>query len=304
MTRSSGRFCLRGRTALLALVIGCASALVASPAAAKKKKAPAPATDTEAPAEAGQAPAEKPAPAAPQASDTEKPKAILDVSQDAPKTDNLGHIHFATPGTEGVGRVAVKAAPNQQIKVFLEGRYFGLAPITIYSVPKGDYILEAVHADGKQVARPVSVGENEEVAVDLRDIKPREGGREGGLLNAEMTSRRMHWTVAFLAVTAVGVAGAVTFGILELKDESDYNNVAATDPHYDQRRTDISNRGNRDALLTNVGIGVAAAGLIGAVIAGYPLVFKSSASEKKMAAVMVTPTVAPTGAGGVLTLRF
>ena len=61
----------------------------------------------------------------------------------------------------------MKAAPEQKIKIFLEGRYFGTAPLTIYSVPKGDYIVEAVYSNGKQVSRPVSVGENEETAVDL-----------------------------------------------------------------------------------------------------------------------------------------
>ena len=61
----------------------------------------------------------------------------------------------------------MKAAPESKIKIFLEGRYFGTAPLTIYSVPKGDYIVEAVYANGKQLSRPVSVGENEETAVDL-----------------------------------------------------------------------------------------------------------------------------------------
>jgi hypothetical protein len=119
------------------------------------------------------------------------------------------------------------------------------------------------------------------------------------MLTAEMTPGRMHLTEAFLAVAAVGVVGAVTFGILELKDESDYN--AATSQ---AQRDDISNKGNRDALLTNVSIGVAAAGLVGAAIAGYPLVLGGKSTEEKKTALVVTPTVGRSGGGGMLSFRF
>jgi hypothetical protein len=304
MTRSSVRFTWRGRAALVALLVGAASLLAPSPASAKKKKpaaaASAPATDTEAPAAEGGESADKNAPPAAQASDTEKPKTMIDPNQEAPKTDSLGHIHFGTPNAEGSGRVAVKGSPEQKVKVYLEGRYFGTAPLTIYSVPKGDYILEAVMPSGKQVSKPVTVGENEETAVDL--VGPQaigSGEASGGMLTAEMTPGRMHLTEAFLAVAAVGVVGAVTFGILELKDESDYNNATTQ-----AQRDDISNKGNRDALLTNVSIGVAAAGLVGAAIAGYPLVLGGNTSGEKKTALVVTPTVGRSGGGGMLSFRF
>jgi hypothetical protein len=305
MTRSSVRFPSRGRAALVALLFGAASLLATSPASAKKKKpaSSAPATDTEAPAEGGESgdKADKNATPAAQASDTEKPKPALDMNQEAPKTDSLGHIHFGTPNAEGSGRVAVKAPPEQKIKVFLEGRYFGTAPLTIYSVPKGDYILEAMMPSGKQVSKPVTVGENEETAIDLGAPQALSGEASGGMLTAEMTPGRMHLTEAFLAVAAVGVVGAVTFGILELKDESDYNNATSQ-----AQRDDISNKGNRDALLTNVSIGVAAAGLVGAAIAGYPLVLggKSTEEKKTTTALVVTPTVGRSGGGGMLSFRF
>jgi hypothetical protein len=53
--------------------------------------------------------------------------------------------------------------------------------------------------------------------------------------------------------------------------------------------------------LTNIGIITAAVGLVGAGIAGYPLVFTSS--EKKTALV-VAPAVGPGFGGGFATLRF
>ena len=191
----------------------------------------------------------------------------------------------------------MKAAPEQKIKIFLEGRYFGTAPLTIYSVPKGDYIVEAVYSNGKQVSRPVSVGENEETAVDLGGAAALRAASGPGMFDAEMTPTRMTITKVSLVVAAVGVVAAVTFGILELKAESDYDkevNPMAMD--------DIAKKGRNYAILTNVGIVTAAVGLVAAGIAGYPLVLKPS--EKAKTAFIFTPAATPQGAGGALTVRF
>src|SRR4029078_9606055 len=86
---------------LLAMVFGGATLLPARTALAKKKKAERPQkTDDAAPGEA------KPEKPADQAGDTEKPKTILDTSQEAPKTDSLGPVHFGSPDREGRGRRA------------------------------------------------------------------------------------------------------------------------------------------------------------------------------------------------------
>jgi hypothetical protein len=292
---SPGRLVSKGwGIALLAALFGAATLLPARPALAKKKKSETP---TQATDEASPPSSEKPEKPADQAGDTEKPKTILDTSQDAPKTDSLGHVHFGSPNAEGLGRVAVKAAPESKIKIFLEGRYFGTAPLTIYSVPKGDYIVEAVYANGKQISRPVSVGENEETAVDLGGAQAMRAASGPGMFDAEMTPGRMTITKVSLVVAAVGVVAAVTFGILELKAESDYDkevNPSAMD--------DIAKKGRTYAILTNVGIVTAAVGLVAAGIAGYPLVLKPS--EKSKTAFIFTPAATPQGAGGALTVRF
>jgi hypothetical protein len=275
----------------IALLFGGVVLLPASPALAKKKKA-----SSDEPAV--QVTDENPAPAknADQVGDTEKPKSILDTSQDAPKTDSLGHVHFGSPNAEGLGRVAVKAPPEYNIKIFLEGRYFGTAPLTIYSVPKGDYIVEAVYANGKQLSRPVSVGENEETAVDLGGAQAMRAASGPGMFDAEMTPGRMTITKVSLVVAAVGVVAAVTFGILELKAESDYDKEVNPNT-----MDDIAKKGRTYAILTNVGIVTAAVGLVAAGIAGYPLVLKP---EKSKTAFIFTPAATPQGAGGALTVRF
>ena len=282
---------------LLAVLFGGGTLLSSGTALAKKKKSaePTQATDEASP---GDKPKEDVKPAE-QAGDTEKPKTILDTSQEAPKTDSLGHVHFGSPNAEGLGRVAVKADPVSKIKIFLEGRYFGTAPLTIYSVPKGDYIVEAVYSNGKQVSRPVSVGENEETAVDLGGAVARSGGGGGGpgMFDADMTPGRLMVTKVALVVAAVGIVAAVTFGILELKTESDYEKEV--NPSV---MGDLENKGKRYAILTNVGLGLAGAGLVVAGIAGYPLVLKPS--EKSKTAFIFTPTATPDGAGGAVTVRF
>jgi hypothetical protein len=284
---------------VLALILGGLTLLSAGSALAKKKKAAA-AEDSDQPAAQAtddSAPKKEDANPAAQVQDTEKPKRVIDNSQEAPKTDSLGHVHFASPNGEGLGRVAVKAAPESKIKVFLEGRYFGTAPLTIYSVPKGDYIVEATFPGGKQVSRPVTVGENEETAVDLGG--PQTGGAGdsvNNMLSADMTPTRMMWTEGFLIGAGVGVVTAVTFGILELKAESDYNKANSQ-----AQQDSIQKTGKNYALLTNVGIIVTAACLVGAGVTGYPLVIKSG--EKKTALV-VAPTVGPGMAGGVAAFRF
>jgi hypothetical protein len=293
---SPGLFTRHG-AALLALIVGGMTVLSAGSALAKKKKPAAAATDEEQPAEKSgdEASPDKNAAPAAQVQDVEKPKRVIDQSQEAPKTDSLGHVHYASPNGEGLGRVAVKAAPEQKIKVFLEGRYFGTAPLTIYSVPKGDYIVEATFPSGKQVSKPVTVGENEETAVDL-GVPTATSSDASQMFNAEMTDTRMLALKVSLGVAAVGVVGAIVFGILELNAESNYNK-ATTQTQQD----DIAKTGKNYALLTNIGIVVAAVGLVGAGVTGYPLVFSSS--EKKTALV-ITPAAGPGFGGGFATLRF
>jgi hypothetical protein len=279
------------------VLFGGATLLSTTPALAKKKKSGTTeqATDEASP---GDKPAKDEKPAE-QAGDTEKPKTILDTSQEAPKTDSLGHVHFGSPNAEGVGRVAVKAAPESKIKIFLEGRYFGTAPLTIYSVPKGDYIVEAVYANGKQLSRPVSVGENEETAVDLGGAQALRASGPG-MFEADMTPTRMMVTKVGLIAAAVGAVAAIGCGIMVLKTESDYEN-AVNQPQ--PVRDDLERSGNRWALFTNIGLGLVAAGLLTAGIAGYPLVLKPS-EKKTTAAFMLTPAVTPQGGGGALTVRF
>jgi hypothetical protein len=290
--------------------------LVAPDAFAKKKKAaPADSTDSAAAAagtdsETPNAGGENEKPAA-QATDEEKPKASLNLEQEAPKTDSLGHVHFSNPNGEGLGRVVVNAPATAKIKVFLEGRLFGIAPVTIYSVPKGDYIVEAVYPDGKAAgSKPVTVSENEESTVDFGT---KVAGGQGAAADSssafggEMTPFRKNLMYGFLIGAGVGIALGTTFGILDLEAENDYQH---TNPGDQPTLDSIQKRGQRDADVADVGWVVAAVGLIGAGVCAIPLIF--GGSEKPAAAgpapgapsAMFTPVAGPRMTGGAFTMRF
>jgi hypothetical protein len=282
--------------------------LAASPASAKKKKAAADSADVPQASDTTEAaPAANEKPAA-QADDTEKPKAIIDANQEAPKTDSLGHVHFASPNGEGLGRVTVNAPATDKIKVYLEGRLFGTAPITIYSVPKGDYIVEGSYPDGKQVKpHPVNVSENEETTVDLAKAPPKANAEGGGSgTGGEMTSGRKTLMYGFLIGAGVGIVVGTTFGILDLQAESDYNKAQTQND-----RDTIQTRGQHDADLADVGWVVAAVGLVGAGICALPMIFggeKTPASNNGPAgtpsAFMVAPVAGHGMTGGAMMMRF
>jgi hypothetical protein len=224
-----------------------------------------------------------------------------------PEADANGHVNYGNPTAEGLGRVTVKAKTSDKVQVYLEGRYFGDAPITIYSVPKGDYIVEGtIQPSGKQVSSPVSVSENEEASVELGagKIETPAAGSGGGAFSGEISPRRLLLTKVFIAAAGVGLISAVAFGILENSAENDYEKAA---PGNQANLDSIMSRGKRDATLTDVGLLLMGVGVGGAIIAGYPMVVKSSAEKAPDASAttaFVAPLLAPGLAGGAFAMRF
>jgi len=229
-----------------------------------------------------------------------------------PEADANGHVNYGNPQADGIGRVTVKSKSSDKVQVYLEGRYFGDAPITIYSVPKGDYIVEGtIVSSGKQVSSPVSVSENEEATVELgggkieTPVAATEGSSSGGFFSGEISPHRLLATKIFLAVAAVGLVGGVTFGILESGAESDYEK---TSPASTSQLDSIRSRGNRDAALCDTGFILLGAGIVGAVIAGYPMVVKGNAEKAPEAPPATTAFIAPMvgrgTTGGALSFTF
>ncbi|MDB4979382.1 MAG: hypothetical protein JWM82_134 [Myxococcales bacterium] len=228
-----------------------------------------------------------------------------------PEADANGHVNFGNPQKEGLGRVTVKAANGDQIQVYLEGRYFGDTPITIYSVPKGDYIVEGTFvSSGKQVAKPVSVSENEEASVELAEKKVEPTAEEAkastGFMSGEISPKRLLVAKVLAVTTVVGLVTCVTFGILEKGKESDYTKTAMGTTASDN----IKKSGQNDALISNVGLFVAGAALLGTAFAAYPMFKKSTTTEGEKpaepapTAFLVAPMVGNGATGAAALFRF
>jgi hypothetical protein len=273
--RLDGRF--GGRWASSLTVVALAL-LVATPAlAGKKKAADAPAADDTAPAADG------------------KPT--------APAPDSFGRVHFGPPSAPDLGRVTVKAPAADKLQVFLEGRYFGDAPLTIYSVPKGDYIVEGTYPDGKTVSRPVSVIENEEAVADLTGARAAEDAKNAKPMFAtqQISPARLTATKVFVIGGAAALVAGIVFGILEKHEESLYQTTPDT-----TQLDSIQNRGKTYALVANVGFALAAVGLVGTAVCAYPMIMHPAKEGPALASSSPTFVVVPgsSSVNGAVSLRF
>ena len=117
----------------------------------------------------------------------------------------------------------------------------------------------------------------------------------------ERVHRRVKWLVASIVVAGAGTAAAIGFGILELKAESDYNNVPLNDPNHQARLDALAQTGRRYSLYTNIGEVVTVVGLAGVGASVLSLVLLP---RERRTAVALTPAIGPGLLGGVATLRF
>ncbi|HET6146508.1 MAG TPA: hypothetical protein VFH68_03190 [Polyangia bacterium] len=277
----------QSRRRLVSHLICAASLLAGAPAFAKKKAA---AAVEESPA------------ATTESAPTGDPKLV------PPPADTFGRVHFGPSSAPDLGRVSVKAPASDDVKVFLEGRFFGTAPVTIYSVPKGDYIIEGTYPDGKTVSKAVSVLENDEAVADLTGahaalVETKKGG--GMFSSKEISPGRLFAMKAFAIGGGAALVLGVTFGILEMRKESDYRNSTGTQADLDK----IASTGKTYALLANVGYALAFVGVAGAAVCAYPLFVKPNAEKKTVALAprplfMIVPASAGSGATGAMSLRF
>src|SRR5262249_53734743 len=122
-----------------------------------------------------------------------------------------------------------------------------------------------------------------------------------GFLGGEISPQRLLATKVLLGAAAASLVVGVVFGIMELNAQHDYEKTPASD----QAQLDsITSRGKRDALIANIGYTAMVPLLVGAAIAGYPMVVKSNPEKSQTTALTVSPLVGRGAAGGSFTLRF
>lgn len=249
------------RTQLIAGFVAAVLMAMGSPAlAAKKKKAAESAEGSE---------TGKAAEGSAQAADTERPKPMLD-DADAPQEDAQGNVNFVG-AKAGNGRITVRAPKKEKAKVYLEGRYFGIAPKTIKKVPPGDYIIEVTYPNGNRVTKPVAVSGDEEAVVELG------GAADAAPVEKPMANETVEKRLGIaktVGIAAIGLAVVgVGLGVWTYTVQQDYNKLAGTgmqDTPTRQKLDDLANKGDRLALAANICFVGAAAGLIVAGIVGYP----------------------------------
>jgi len=278
------------RSIIFAGLLASAIVALAGPAEAKRKKVDSgAATDDSAAAGEGGGD-EKKTPAAAQAGDVERPKPILneEAVESGPKADEKGNVSFMG-GKSGKGKITVQAPPKEKVKVYLEGRYFGVAPRTINKIPPGDYIVEVVFPNGKSLSKPVSVAGEEEATVTVGAADALPAAPVDKPMSSEAAERR--WSLAKkVGGAAIGaVVVGLGLGVWELMVQKDHDNLvkmgAPSSNEQDvanhvQRVRDLENKGNTLALTANILYVVGGVALVTAVFIGYPA-YKAMNSEQK-----------------------
>jgi len=289
---------------LAAVVLGAGVptvALAKSTRSHKKKTTTTSATTEETPEavpapEAAQAPELTPPPAStPEAPAVEAPPPVPAARPaPTPTVDASGRLLYGPPGP-GTGTVIVKGS-NMQVS--FDGTPIGNAPLTIYNVPKGDYVVEGTRSDGIGVSRPVGVIENAEAIVDLGTAAMAALSAASG---AGPQNRHLPRTSKILLGVAGGaLAAGLVFGLLELKAHDDYEHAPP-----DQATLDaLTQTGRRDALITNISFIACAGSLIASGLVALPSLLRPESA----APAPVTLTASASAARGSLlagvSLRF
>jgi hypothetical protein len=186
------------------------------------------------------------------------------------------------------------------MQVSFDGRPIGVAPLTITDIPKGDYIVEGTAADGKQVSRPVTIDEGTEATVDLgagtiATATPEVPVTDEGHPRLLMTAKVM------LGVSAAALVVGAVFGVLELKQHSDYESAAMPTQ---AKLDDMARAGQRDALIANVGFVTCGVTLIAAGALALPSFLRSEHPEQPTTTAFISTGGARGGAMAGLSMRF
>jgi len=229
--------------------------------------------------------------AQPAATHTEGPPAPTEASPALPAgpalpaPDSSGRAENSSPSSAGRGWLSVSALATADVHVLFEGHDFGVAPLTIYNIPKGDYVVEGIYADGKHVSRPVTIDENVEAAVDLgMGVIGAPAPMPPGYFD-EGRPRRARLSKILLGISGGMLAVGLTFGILEIKEHSDYESA----PNNQSTLDALAHTGQRDAMIANIGFVACGATLIAAGVVALPLFLKREAPPSTTTAFSITP---------------
>jgi hypothetical protein len=215
----------------------------------------------------------------------------------APGTDASGQQQFGQAGA-GTGTLTIK---GDKMQVVFDGRPFGLAPVTIASIPRGDYVVEGTLPDGRQISRPVTIDENAEATIDLGMFLASEATVAQAAQAADNTHPRLRRaSKILLGVSAGALAVGLVFGALELKTHGEYESAPADQATLDS----LARTGKREALVANVSFAACGMSLLAAGLTVLPIFLGSEHPTSAPPAVAVTATASAGSAMAGISMRF
>jgi hypothetical protein len=184
--------------------------------------------------------------------------------------------------------------------ITFDGRPMGNTPLTITDIPHGDYIVEGTDAEGKPVSRPVTIDDGAEATVDL-GAGVIATSEPGAVMVDEGHPKLLMASKVMLGVSAAALVVGAVFGVLEIKQHSDYESAPQNQAVLDS----MARTGQRDALIANVGFVTFGATLVAAGALALPtFLHHEHAAEQPTAAQAFVSTGAHGTAMAGFSMRF
>jgi len=240
-------------------------------------------------------PAAEAEPAPEPAPDTTAPPAVP--APTAPGTEGSGQKQFGEAGA-GTCTLTVK---GDNMQIVFDGRPFGVAPVTIANIPKGDYVVEGTLPDGRQISRPVTVDDTPEATIDLGTFLAADAAAAQTAQAADNAHPRLRRaSKILLGVGAGALVVGLVFGALELRTHGQYESAPADQATLDS----LARTGQREAIIANVSFAACGATLLAAGLTALPIFLGSEHPASAPPPVAVTATASASSAMAGISMRF
>jgi hypothetical protein len=188
---------------------------------------------------------------------------------------------------------------GDNMQITFDGRPYGVAPVTIGGIPKGDYVVEGTLPDGRVFSRPITVDDSGDVTVDLGAAVATEAAATASAQAAgDRHPRLRKASKILLGVSAGALAVGLVFGALELKTHGDYESAPADKATLDS----LARTGKSEAMVANISFAACGAALLAAGLTALPIFMGSESSTPPPVAVTATASAGSAMAG--LSMRF
>jgi hypothetical protein len=190
---------------------------------------------------------------------------------------------------------------GDNMQITFDGRPYGVAPVTIGSIPKGDYVVEGTLPDGRVFSRPITIDDSGDVTVDLGAAVATEAAAAAAVQSAGNRHPRLRMASKILVgVSAGAMVVGVVFGALSIKTHGDYESAPADQATLDS----LARTGKREAMIANISFATCGAALLAAGLTALPIFMGSEGAPATPPPVAVTASASANSAMAGISLRF